>query len=159
MVSIVTENRMQSSSAVPDEDESAVDKVKRQFRELEKRANKYFDDLDKVEEMCWKAKEDIKRFQLKAEADKQMVKRDRDVQFKIYSSLQEMSHKLKRMEIKEKPNTEEEKLPVMSEEARRASQSTITGRVCHYVKIGCFLVVDALAAYGMFKLTQPVFFG
>ena len=52
MVSTVTENRMQSSSAVPDEDESAVDRMIRQFRELEKRANKYFDDLDKVEEMC-----------------------------------------------------------------------------------------------------------
>ena len=134
-----------------------LEKLKRQFCELEKRADEYFDEVERVEEMCLQAKEDIKRFHLKAEADKQIVKRDRDIKLKFYSSFQEVNHKLKREEIKEKPNLDEERLPIMLEDTRRTSQYTITGRVCHYVKIGCVLVVDALAAYGMFKLTQPLF--
>ena len=36
--------------------------------------------------------------------------------------------------------------------------TTVTGRACRYVKIGCALVFDAAAAYGLFKLTQPYFF-
>ena len=55
-----------------DKKESTVDKFERHFREHEKRTDKYFDDLNKVEEMCQQATEDMKRFQLlKAEADKE----------------------------------------------------------------------------------------
>ena len=46
----------------------------------------------------------------------------------------------------------------MPEAAENAHRLTVTGRVCRYVKIGCALVFDAVAAYGLFKLTQPHFF-
>ena len=57
-------------SKVRGKEESVYDKVVRQFRELEKNADKYFDNLDAVEEMCYKAKKD---FRLKAEADKKTI--------------------------------------------------------------------------------------
>ena len=40
------------SSKVRVKEESVYDKVVKEFRELEKNANKYFDNLDAVEEMC-----------------------------------------------------------------------------------------------------------
>ena len=60
------------------------------------------------------------------------------------------------MDIKKEPTwPTEEKMPEAAENAHRL---TVTGRVCRYVKIGCALVFDAVAAYGLFKLTQQYFF-
>ena len=155
MVSIAVNSRMESLCDVPDKKESTVDKFERHFRELEKRAEKYFDDLNRVEEMCQQTKEDVKRFQLKAEAEKDIAKREAEIQDKLYSSTKEMSEKLKRMDIKEETQPAEEKMPAA---AKNALRLTVTGRVCHYVKIVCTLVSDAVAAYGLFKLTQSYFF-
>ena len=47
---------MEYSSKVRGKEESVYDKVAREFRELEKNADKYFDNLDAVEEMCTKQK-------------------------------------------------------------------------------------------------------
>ena len=140
------------SSKVRVKEESVYDKVVKEFRELEKNANKYFDNLDAVEEMCYKAKRDAQRFLLKAEADKELLKRDAAVRAKLFSSVLAM----KLRPIKEEPIcSSEEKMPEAAENAQRL---TFTGRVCRYVKIGCALVFDVVAAYGVFKLTQPYFF-
>ena len=139
-------------SKVPGKEESVYEKVVRQFRELEKNADKYFDNLDAVEEMCYKAKKDVQRFRLKAEADKELLKRDAAVRAKLYSSVLAM----KVRPIREEPRcSSEEKMPEAAENAQRL---TVTGRVCRYVKIGCAFVFDAVAAYGLLRLTQPYFF-
>ena len=152
LVSAAIGSRMEYSSEVRGKEESVYDKVAREFRELEKNADKYFDNLDAVEEMCYKAKKDAQRFRLKAEADKELLKREAAVRAKLYSSVLEM----KVRPIKEEPTcSSEEKMPEAAENAQRL---TVTGRVCRYVKIGCALVFDAVAAYGLFKLTQPYFF-
>ena len=50
MVLTATGGRMEIySSKVPGKEESVYDKVVRQFRELEKNSDKYFDNLDAVE--------------------------------------------------------------------------------------------------------------
>ena len=140
------------SSKVPGNKESVYDKFVKEFRELEKNADKYFDNLDAVEEMCYKVKKDAQRFRLKAEADKELLKRDAAVRAKLFSSVLAM----KVRPIREEPRcSSEEKMPEAAENAQRL---TFTGRVCRYVKIGCALVFDAVAAYGVFKLTQPYFF-
>ena len=140
------------SSKVRVKEESVYDKVVKEFRELEKNANKYFDNLDAVEEMCYKAKRDAQRFRLKAEADKELLKKDAAVRAKLYSAVQEM----KVLPIKKEPTcSSEEKMPEAAENAQRL---TVTGRVCRYVKIGCALVFDVVAGYGLFRLTQPYFF-
>ena len=150
-----TDCKMESSK-VPGNKESVYDKVVKEFRELEKNADKYFENLDAVEEMCYKVKKDAQRFRLKAEADKELLKRDAAVRTKLYSSVTEMKEKLNRMDIKEEPTCPiEEKMPEAAENAHRL---TVTGRVCRYVRIGCALVFDAVAAYTLFKFTQPYFF-
>ena len=71
---------------------------------------------------------------------------------KLYSAVQEM----KVLPIKKEPTcSSEEKMPEAAENAQRL---TVTGRVCRYVKIGCALVFDVVAGYGLFRLTQPYFF-
>ena len=88
------------SSKVPGNKESVYDKFVKEFRELEKNADKYFDNLDAVEEMCYKVKKDAQRFRLKAEADKELLKRDAAVRAKLFSSVLAM----KLRPIKEEPN-------------------------------------------------------
>ena len=100
------------SSKVRVKEESVYDKVVKEFRELEKNANKYFDNLDTVEEMCYKAKRDAQRFRLKAEADKELLKRDAALRAKLYSAVQEM----KVLPIKKEPTcSSQEKMPEAAE--------------------------------------------
>ena len=56
LVSTAIGSRMECSRKVRGKEESVYDKVAREFRELEKNADKYFDNLDAVEEMCYQAK-------------------------------------------------------------------------------------------------------
>ena len=156
MVSIATGGRMEYLNKLSGKEESVCDKVVRQFREPEKHADKYSDDLDAVEEMCYQAKKDAERFRLKAEAEKEMLKRDSALRAKLYSSFMEKKEKVNRMDVKEELTCPTEgKMPEAAENAHRP---TVTGRVCHYVRIGCALLFDAVAAYGLFQLTQPYFF-
>ena len=62
LVSTVIGGRMEYSSKVSGKEERVYDKVVKEFRELEKNANKYFDNLDAVEEMFYQAKKTRKDF-------------------------------------------------------------------------------------------------
>ena len=149
---------MECSRKVRGKEESVYDKVAREFRELEKNADKYFDNLDAVEEMCYQAKKKKKRGIISAES----WSRKRDIEERCCREGQIVFYrhrnvrKTEPMDIKKEPTwPTEEKMPEAAENAHRL---TVTGRVCRYVKIGCALVFDAVAAYGLFKLTQPHFF-
>ena len=75
LVSTAVGGRMEYSSKAPGKEESVYDKVVKKFRELEKNADKYFGNLDAVEEMCYQTKKDAERFRLEAEAVKEILKR------------------------------------------------------------------------------------
>ena len=154
MASTSIKSRQESSRNLSYKAKSFVGKCEREFRELKQRADKYFYDLDKVEEMCQRAKQDVERIQLEAQAKKEIAKRDAVFQANLYFAVQEMTGKRKRMKVREETTAADEKGP---EPARNTERDTLTGRVCRYVKIGCSLVFDAVAVYGLFKLTQPYF--
>lgn len=79
---------MEYISHLPDEGKSSISsKIQRQFRELEKRVDKYFDDLDDVENLC-KAKVDVDRFQLKAKVGKEILRKDLGAETELYQGLQ-----------------------------------------------------------------------
>ena len=92
LVSTAIGSRMEYSSKVRGKEKSVYDKVAREFRELEKNADKYFDNLDAVEEMCYQAKKEknAETFRLKAEAVKEIFKKDAAVRVKLYSTIIEM---------------------------------------------------------------------
>ena len=146
---VVVKNHLQC--AVPDKEESTSDRWQRQFQELEKRVDKYFDDLDNVQEMCEQAQVDVERFQLKANVEKEIAKKDAELQVKLFSAVKEMSEKVNGM--KEQDTTSpEDKMP---DAAQNALRYTTSARVCRFIKIGCALVFDTVAAYALFKITKP----
>ena len=151
MASVVEKSCMTRVCALPDKKENSIDKLQRQFDELQKRVDKYFDDLEDVEEMCKQAQEDVKRFQLKANVEKEIVKKDVEIQDSLFSEVSKKIKKAKELDVK----PPEDKMP---NTAQRALLSTTSGRVCRFVKIGCVLLFDTAAAYGLFKMTQPYFF-
>ena len=76
VVSTAIGGRMEYSSKVSGKEERVYDKVVKVFRELEeKNADKYFYNLDAVEEMCYQAKKAPIRFREEAEAVKEVLKR------------------------------------------------------------------------------------
>ena len=151
-------DHLKSKSYSLNKQESTADKVQtRQLGELERRVEKYLHDLDNAEEMCKDAQAKVKRFQLRAEAKKKIVKKDAEIQAKLFSQMKGMQEKLKRMEVKDDHETPpEEKTPDAS--TINALQYTTTARVCRFIKIGCTLAMDAVGAYALFKMTQPFLF-
>ena len=150
-------DHLKSKSHSLNKQEGTADKLQRQLSELERRVDKYLDDLDNVEEMCKDVQAKVKRFQLRAEAKKEIVKKDAEIQAKLFSQMKGMQEKLKRMEVKDDHETPpEEKTPDAS--TINALRYTTTARVCRFIKIGCTLVMDAVGAYALFKMTQPYLF-
>ena len=150
-------NQSESESGyLPEKEESTADILQRQLDELDRRVEKYFDSFDDLEEMCRQTKADVKRFEMKAQAEREIARKDAEIQAKLFSELQEIKHKMKRMEIKEDETPPEEKTPDAA--TRNALRYTTGARVCRFIKIGCVMVLDAVAAYGLFKITQPYLF-
>jgi len=72
------------------DDESSIDRLQRALRELEKRVDRYFEDLGEIEKMCKQAHADVKRFQLKAKVEKNSEERDAEIQDKLFSAVKGM---------------------------------------------------------------------
>ena len=64
MASVISESFVARASYLSDEKERQIDKLQRQFYELKKQCDKYFDDLDDVEDTCKQAKENMKAARL-----------------------------------------------------------------------------------------------
>lgn len=156
MDSTTVKHKLESVCCMPGEKESYIDRLQRQLHELEKRVDKYFDDLDIVEEMCEQAQTDIEWFKLKAEAEKEIAKKEAEIQAKLCSAVKEMDEKVKRIKEQDTtPHAQEDRMP---EVAQNALRYTTSARVCRCIKIGCALVFDSVADYALFKITKPFFF-
>ena len=154
---VAVKDHVKSKSYSLNKQESTADKLQRQLSELERRVDKYFDDLDNAGEMCKDAQAKVKRFQLRAEAKKEIVKKDAEIQSKLFSKMKGTQEKLKLMEVKDDQETPpEEKTPDVS--TINALRYTTIARVRRFIKIGCTLVLDAVGAYALFKMTQPCLF-
>ena len=157
MVSSPVNNQLESTWSLPNEKESCIAyRLQRQLHELEKRVDKYFDDLDDAKEMCEQAKANIEGFQLKAKVEKELVRKDAEMQAKLYAAVKALNEKVKKM--KENDTTVQVQEDRVPEAAPNASRYTTSARVCRYIKIGCVLVFDSVAAYALFTITKPFFF-
>ena len=154
MYSAAVKSQVKSVCHLSKEKESTADNFQRQLRELERRVDKCFQSLDDLEEMCEQAKADIKRFELKAKQEKEIVKREAEVQAKLYSAFREMNEKVKKLSKEKEVTPLENRMPDAVQNALRYTKSA---RVCRFIKIGCALVFDTVAAYALFKLTNPFF--
>ena len=64
MASVISESFVARASYLSDEKERQIDKLQWQFYELKKQCDKYFDDLDDVEDTRKQAKENMKAARL-----------------------------------------------------------------------------------------------
>jgi len=150
-------DHLESESYSLDKLESTTDKLKRQLGELKRRADKYFEDLDNVEEMCREAQVKAKRLELECQVKREIVKKDAEIQAKLFSQMKGIQKTMNRIGVKDNHETpSEEKMPDAS--TINALRYTTTARVCRFAKIGCTLVLDAVGAYILFKMTQPYLF-
>lgn len=103
--------------------------------------------------MCKQAQADVKQFQLRAEAEKEMVKKDVDIDSdvealglaaKLFSKLFR-KEKVERMEVKDETPPEEKFPDAGTRNVLR--YTTSRKQVCRFIKIGCALVLDAVGAY------------
>ena len=64
MASVISESFVARASYLSDEKERQIDKLQRQFYELKKQCDKYFNNLDDVKNMCKQAKKNMKTARL-----------------------------------------------------------------------------------------------
>ena len=79
--------------------------------------------------------------------EKEIVIKETEIQDRLFSALTGMNKKVKKAKEPDvKPP--EDKMP---DAAQRTLLSTTSGRACCFVKIGCALLFDTVAAYGLLK--------
>ena len=84
------------------------------------------------------------------------MRKDAEMQAKLYAAVKALNEKVKKM--KENDTTVQVHEDRVPEAAPNASRYTTSARVCRYIKIGCVLVFDSVAAYALFTITKPFFF-
>lgn len=136
--------------------ESATERRERDLIELKKRVQQYQAHLYRVKEMYEDAEVSIKRFQSKAEQQCENMKQDAAREANIISKLTEMNKELER--LKEKHATPPRKAEAVLDAAKRAEKHTVAYQAMRLVKIGCVLVLNSVAAYGLFNITRPFIF-
>ncbi|KAL9969072.1 hypothetical protein ACROYT_G021237 [Oculina patagonica] len=72
------------------DDESSIDRLQRALRELEKRVERYFEDLSDIEKNVQASTCGCREVQLKAKVEKKMAKRDAEIQDKLFSAVKWM---------------------------------------------------------------------
>ena len=135
--------------------ESATERLQQDLKELKKRVHEYRTHLVHVEEIFEETQVNIKRFRAKAEQQFKMVQQDAAREAKIMSHLTEMSKELEK--LKEKNSTPLRNAKEMPDAAKSAAKHTVAYKVMRYIKIGCILVLDSVAAYTLFDITRPFF--
>lgn len=135
--------------------ESATERLQQDLKEMRKRVHEYRKHLVHVKEMFEETKVNIKRFQAKAEQQCKMVLQDAAREAKIMSHLTEISKELEK--LKEKNSTPLRNAKEIPDAAKSPAKHTIAYKIMRYVKIGCILVLDSVAAYTLFDITRPFF--
>ena len=135
--------------------ESATERVQQDLKELKKRVHEYRTHLVHVEEMFEETQVNVKRFRANSEQQFKMVQQDAAREAKIMSHLTEMSKELEK--LKEKNSTPLRNAKEMPDAAKSAAKHTVAYKVMRYIKIGCILVLDSVAAYTLFDITRPFF--
>ena len=129
------------------------------LRELKKRVQLFNEQLHRAKEVFQETQEDLKRLQSRADRKCEIVRMESARQGQILMKLAELERTVNPKRDLEESNSTPSKDDVMPEAARRAARSCSTAyKIGRYVKIGCVMILDSVAAYALFKITKPFFF-
>ena len=139
--------------------ESETDRLQQDLRELKKRVHLFNEQLHRAKDVFQETQEDLKRFQSRADRKCEIVKMESARQGQILMKLAELERAVSLKSGLEKTSTTPPKDDIMPDTARRAAQSYSTAyKIGRYVKIGCVMILDSIAAYALLKITKPFFF-
>lgn len=143
----------------PKPKESRRERLQRELNELKNRLRKYQQHLSHVEEMYEETKEEIERIQKQAEHRREMVKNESAREARMIAKLTEMNKEFDKVKGENKTEASDEVCKViLDKSAKVAARHTTAHRVMRFVKIGCVLVVDSVAAYTLYHFTKPLLF-
>ena len=139
--------------------ESETDRSQQDLRELKKRVKLFNEQLHRAKEVFQETQEDLKRFQSRADRKCEIVRMESARQKQILMKLAELERAVSLKTGLEESNNTTPKDDVMPDAARRAAQSCSTAyKIGRYVKIGCVMILDSIAAYALVNSTKPFFF-
>lgn len=139
--------------------ESRRERSQRELNELKNRLRKYQEHLNHIEEMYEETKEEIERIQTTAEHRREMVKKESEREARMMAKLTEMNKELDRVKAENKTaSSDEVRQVILDKSAQVAARHTTAYRVMRFVKIGCVLLLDSVAAYTLYRFTRPLLF-
>ena len=156
-MSAVTKSHKENILSKPKE--SRRERSQRELNELKKRLREYQQHLNNVEEMYEETKEEIERIQKQAEHRRDMVKNESAREARMMAKLTEMNEEFDKVKGENKTAASDEVCQViLDKSAKIAARHTTAYRVMRFVKIGCVLVLDSVAAYTLYHFTKPLLF-
>lgn len=151
MSALVTKSHKENILSKPKE--SRRERSQRELNELKNRLRKYQQHLNNVEEMYEETKEEIKRIQKQAEHQRDMVKNESAREARMMAKLTEMNEEFDKVKGENKVCQ-----VILDKSGKVAARHTTAYRVMRFVKIGCVLVLDSVAAYTLYHFTKPLLF-
>ena len=152
-MSAVTKSHKENILSKPKE--SRRERSQRELTELKNRLRKYQQHLNNVEEMYEETKEEIERIQKQAEHRREMVKNESAREARMMAKLTEMNEEFDKVKGENKTAVRQ---VILDKSGKVAARHTTAYRVMRFVKIGCVLVLDSVAAYILYHFTKSLLF-
>ena len=157
MSALVTKSHKEN--IFPQPKESRRERSQRELNELKNRLRKYQEHLNHIEEMYEETKEEIERIQTTAEHWREMVKKESEREARMMAKLTEMNKEFDRVKAESKTaSSDEVRQVILDKSAKVAARHTTAYRAMRFVKIGCVLLLDSVAAYTLYHFTRPLLF-
>ena len=153
MSALVTKSHKENILSKPKE--SRRERSQRELNELKNRLREYQQHLNNVEEMYEETKEEIERIQKQAEHQRDMVKNESAREARMMAKLTEMNEEFDKVKGENKTAVRQ---VILDKSGKFAARHTTAYRVMRFVKIGCVLVLDSVAAYTLYHFTKPLLF-
>ena len=150
-MSAVTKSHKENILSKPKE--SRRERSQRELNELKNRLRKYQQHFNNVEEMYEETKEEIERIQKQAEHRREMVKNESAREARMMAKLTEMNEEFDKVKGENKTAVRQ---VILDKSGKVAARHTTAYRVMRFVKIGCVLVLDSVAAYTLHHFTKPL---
>ena len=153
MSALVTKSHKENILSKPKE--SRRERSQRELNELKNRLREYQQHLNNVEEMYEETKEEIERIQKQAEHQRDVVKNESAREARMMAKLTEMNEEFDKVKAENKTAVRQ---VILDKSGKVAARHTTAYRVMRFVKIGCVLVLDSVAAYALYHFTKPLLF-
>ena len=153
MSALVTKSHKENILSKPKE--SRRERSQRELNDLKNRLREYQQHLNNVEEMYEETKEEIERIQKQAEHRREMVKNESAREARMMAKLTEMNEEFDKVKGENKTAVRQ---VILDKSGKVAARHTTAYRVMRFVKIGCVLVLDSVAAYTLYHFTKPLLF-